>query len=56
MPVRTGKDTKGCFARYGSSGKKYHYTCGNVKSRESAKSKAAKQGRAIEASKWRKSK
>lgn len=51
MPVMTGKDSKGCFARWGKSGKKYYYKCGNTVSRESAKEKALKQGRAIYASK-----
>lgn len=46
MPVSTGRDSKGCFARWGSSGKKYYYTCGNASARESAKKKAARQGAA----------
>ena len=50
MPVKTGTDSKGCFARWGRSGKKYYYTCGNTTARESAKKKAAEQGRAIQAS------
>ena len=51
MPTRTGKDKKGCFARWGESGKKYYYKCGDSEAREQAKRKANKQGRAIEASK-----
>lgn len=50
MPVETGKDSKGCFARWGKKGKKYRYKCGNSSARERAKNKAAKQGRAIKAS------
>jgi len=46
MPVKTGKDSKGCFARWGSQ-KKYYYTCGNVQAMARAKSKAAKQGAAV---------
>jgi hypothetical protein len=46
MPVHKGKD----FYQWGKHGKKYHYILNNKKSRESAKAKAAKQGRAIKAS------
>lgn len=49
MPVQTGKDNKGCFARWGTKGKKYYYICGNKTSREKAKDKALKQGQAIKA-------
>lgn len=48
MPVKTGKDTKGCYAQWGSQ-KKYYYECGNKKARERAKAKAEKQGKAIRA-------
>ena len=51
MPVQTGKNSKGCFARWGNSGKKYYYLCGNKKLKENAQSKANKQGRAIHADK-----
>lgn len=47
MPVELGKDKEGCFARWGKSGAKYHYTCGNEDARNSAKQKAYKQGLAI---------
>ncbi|GAG82210.1 unnamed protein product, partial [marine sediment metagenome] len=40
MPVRTGKDSKGCYAQWGSQ-KKYYYACGNASARSSAKTKAA---------------
>lgn len=46
MPTKAGKDKKGSFYRWGSSGKKYYYTKGNKSSRRAAKSKADKQGRA----------
>jgi hypothetical protein len=53
MPVKTGKDSKGCFAQWGGSGKRYHYRCGDVRARERAKKKAAKQGQAVRASGWK---
>ena len=46
MPVTTGKDSKGCFAKWGSQ-KKYYYRCGNVIARARAKKKAEVQARAI---------
>lgn len=49
MPTRTGKDTKGCYARWGGHGKKYYYKCGDKKARERAKAKADAQGRAAHA-------
>ncbi len=49
MPVhRTTKDGKPAY-QWGDSGKKYTYTAGNVPSRELAKQKAARQGRAVQA-------
>jgi len=51
MPVMTGKDSKGCYAKWGKSGHKYYYKCGSTVSRENAKEKALTQGRAIFASK-----
>lgn len=50
MPVHRGKDTEGPFYQWGDSGKKYHYTAGNDKSRKAAKQKAEKQGQAARAS------
>ena len=55
MPVERGRDTNGCFFRYGKSGKKYYYIAGNERSRNIAKNKAKKQGVAIAISKSRKS-
>jgi len=49
MPVQTGKDKDGCFARWGEQGKKYYYTCKDETSRKRAKDKARKQGQAIKA-------
>ena len=49
MPTHTGKDGKGCYARWGSSGKKYYYKCGDKKARDRAKAKADAQGRAAHA-------
>ncbi len=47
MPVNTGKDKDGCYAKWGESGKKYHYECGNEKEKKEAKRKAIIQGIAI---------
>ena len=44
--VMTGKDSKNCFARWGKTGKKYYYRCGDAAARKRAQAKAAKQGRA----------
>jgi len=44
MPVEIGKDTKGCFSRWGRNGKKYYYTCGDKKALGQAKYKAYLQG------------
>ena len=49
MPVETGKDSRNCFARWGRTGKKYYYKCGDVTARKRAQAKAVKQGRAIHA-------
>jgi hypothetical protein len=49
MPVATGKDTKGCYARWGGHGKKYYYKCGDSAARDRAKVKAGKQGQAAHA-------
>jgi hypothetical protein len=48
MPVRTGKDSKGCYAQWGNHGKRYYYTCGNERSRRRARQKAHLQGAAAE--------
>lgn len=50
MPVHRSKDSKGPYYQWGDSGKKYHYTAGDKKSRERAKKKAEKQGQAAYAS------
>lgn len=50
MPVHRRKDSKGPYYQWGDSGKKYHYTAGDEKSRDAAKEKAKKQGRAARAS------
>lgn len=50
MPVHRGKDAKGPYYQWGDSGKKYHYEAGNKSSRENAKKKAERQGRAARAS------
>jgi len=53
MPVNRGKDTSGPYYQWGDSGKKYHYESGNQKSRENAKRKAERQGKAARASGYR---
>lgn len=53
MPVTTNRDSKGCFSRWGTSGKKYYYKCGDSVARERAKKKAEKQARAIYSSDYR---
>lgn len=50
MPVHRSKDSQGPYYQWGDSGKKYHYTAGDRTSREKAKEKAEKQGRAARAS------
>ena len=45
MPTHFGKDSKGCFAQWGSQ-KKYYYECGNEQAKAAAKAKADRQGRA----------
>jgi len=49
MPVKKGKDKKGCYYEYGSK-KKYHFKCGNKSSANRAKKKAKRQARAIHSS------
>ena len=53
MPVHRGKDGRGPYYQWGDSGKKYHYEAGNQGSRENAKKKAERQGRAAGASGYR---
>lgn len=50
MPTERGKDTKGAFFKWGSSGKKYYYRASSKRSRDLARQKANRQGRAIKAS------
>lgn len=47
MPVRIGKDKKGCFAQYVYSGTKYYYVCNDVQEMNKAKRKANLQWAAI---------
>ena len=49
MPVRTGQDSKGCYAQYGNQ-KKYYYRCGDETAKERAKRRAERQAQAIRAS------
>lgn len=52
MPVRSGKDSKGSFYRYGESGKKYYYKTNDKVSRSRAKKKAKAQEKAVHSSGW----
>jgi len=49
MPVERKADVNGSFYRWGKSGAKYYYTKNNKQSRENAKQKAMRQGRAVHA-------
>jgi hypothetical protein len=53
VPVRRRRDGNGPYYQWGESGKKYHYQAGDQSSREAAKKKAEKQGRAARASGYR---
>jgi len=53
VPVRRRRDGEGAYYQWGESGKKYHYQAGDKNSRETAKKKAEKQGRAARASGYR---
>ena len=46
MPVHVKKDSKGCYAQWGGTGKKYYYACGDEAAKKRAIAQAAKQGRA----------
>ena len=48
MPTRLGKDSKGCYARWGNQ-TKYYYKCGDPAARNRARAKANAQGAAIRA-------
>ena len=47
MPVNTGKDKDGCYAKWGQEGKKYYYPCDNETKKNKAKKLAYIQGIAI---------
>lgn len=49
MPVNRSKDSKGPYYQWGDAGKKYYYEAGNEESRERAKQKAKRQGKAAHA-------
>lgn len=53
MPVQQGKDSNGSYFQWGEHGKKYYYDPKSDRSKEIARKKAAKQGRAIKASQAR---
>lgn len=46
MPIKSGRDSEGCFYQYGNQ-TKYHYKCGNELERQNAYEKAKEQEIAI---------
>lgn len=52
MPIQNGRDSQGGWYRWGNRGHKYHYTPGNVSSRNRAYESAMRQARAILASQY----
>lgn len=52
MPLMNKQDKKGRYFKFGIGGKKYYYITNNKISRNIAKNKALKQGRAIATSKY----
>ena len=50
MKPLISKDSKGPYYQWGDSGKTYHYRAGDKTSRENAKKRAERQGRAARAS------
>jgi len=56
MPLMYGKNNSRkaakCYVKWGRSGKKYFYTCGNVAARNRAIAKAEAQRTAIFSSGW----
>jgi hypothetical protein len=48
-----GRDEKGCYVKYGESGKKYYYPCGNQEAKQRAEERALKQARAMFAAGYR---
>ena len=53
MPVHQRKDKSGPYFQWGDHGKKYYYDPKSDRSKENARQRAAKQGRAIKASQFR---
>jgi len=53
MPVQFGRDAKGCWARWGGSGKKYRFPCASRRGKAVAARKAGAQGAAVKRSGWR---
>jgi hypothetical protein len=47
MPVKLDKDKEGCYAVWGSSGKKYYYPCNDEVKKNKAKKLAYLQGLVI---------
>jgi len=49
MPVHWGSDASGSFYQYGTHGKKYYYTPGDVQSELAARRAAGRQAQAVHA-------
>jgi hypothetical protein len=47
MPLKKGKDSEGCYVKWGDQGHHYYYRCNSNKEFEDAKKLAIKQGVAI---------
>lgn len=47
MPIKKGKDSQGCYVKWGDQGAHYYYGCNSEAEYEAAKIKALKQGAAI---------
>lgn len=54
MPVYLGHDSEGCYAKWGSGGKKYYYQCNNAESRARTIKKANEQAKAAYSSGYKK--
>jgi hypothetical protein len=53
MPVHRGRDREGPYYQWGDSGRRYHYTAGDRRSRARAKDQATRQGQAAHARGYR---
>ena len=54
MPIKSGRDSKGFYYKYGDSGTKYYYKAGDDKGENKAYMSAVRQAAAINISKNKK--